>query len=82
MGLIHFLYDNSSERNDISIIAFQKKILQLFHHLTRLFFPSSYLLSKHVFFVYFIKVEEALSQTNVTFGISAAIIPNFKGAQL
>ncbi len=31
---------------------------------------------------YFIKVEEALGRTNVTFGISAAIIPNFKGVQL
>ncbi len=37
---------------------------------------------KSLFLAYFIKVEEALGWTIVTFEISAAIIPNFKGAQL
>ncbi len=34
------------------------------------------------FLAYFIKVEEAPGRTIVTFGFSAAIVPNFKGAQL
>ncbi len=37
---------------------------------------------KSFFLAYFIKVEEALGRIIVTFGISVAIIPNFKGVRL